>query len=1189
MRTRDVGRLISLVVLVGLTFITVVSCGSSGGDNLTDIDASASDAVAGAFTNDGNGGGESMCVPKTCAAQGFNCGKNGDGCGGTINCGTCSGNDQCGIGGFSKCGNPLVSPDGGATCTPKTCSGSNFDCGKTGDGCGASLDCGSTTCPGNEFCGGGGPNKCGGDSTTTVDGAPACTPKTCADLGYTCGLAGDGCGGQIGPCGAGTCTAPQYCGGGGPNKCGNSNTAPDGGSAATCVPKTCAELGFTCGIAGDGCGGSTPLCGTCTSPQYCGGGGSNKCGGNNGKGADGSVLCVPKTCATYGANTCGAQSDGCGGLTPDCGNCTSPQYCGAVTPGKCGGNDTVAADGGKIALCTPATCQSLGYTCGQAADGCGGTIGPCGTCTAPTVCGGGGNANTCGSNIPCTGLCQKQVVCDGGGTTTLSGIVRAGLQESAGNVSWVPSGTVPDPVPGVLVYIPTTALTPFDSDPNNPKVECSQCGADVSGSPLVTAPTDYNGQFTLTNVPVSASASDPIPIVIQLGKWRRQYSFVIPNQCTGNTLPQDLNLPSKSTEGDIPLTAISTGSYDPIECVLLKMGVAQSEFTSYSTWNAETASGTTPKVGRIHIYTGTAPGGGSNANPGSTLLPLENENVLMGTGTTGSPTNGTYMLYDQILLPCWGDAVTKTGAELSNLGYYGDHGGHFFATHYSYSWLDGNNNSNLTSIAQWDPKADQNIIPPPNGVNFTGNVSSAVPVTVPATNPGMFVKWLNYVGALANSNPAGGGGATPPGNPTVTITAGRHDVDKVLNQSVDWIDGTDPSPAPGNTSQMLLHFTFDKPIATADAGSPSQCGHGIYSDFHVVSANQSNNTTFPNECDSNAMTSQERIIEYMIWDLASCVPGPPTSTCTPKTCADYPAGTCGQQTDGCSGLTANCGTCSAPMTCGGGGTPGVCGAPDGGPCTELTCASYPTGTCGPQSDGCSGVTSNCSNCPAGQSCGGGGVSGACGAPDGGACTPLTCASYPTGTCGQQSDGCGALTPDCHPCPAGQTCGGGGVSGQCGAPPTGTCTPLTCAQQSIDCGPAGDGCGNIIASCGSCPTGQSCGGGGVSGQCGGMNDCVPETCAQQNITCGPAGDGCGNLLPGDCGTCTPPSTCGGGGISGQCGGGSACVPKTCQELKINCGPAGDGCGNLIPTCGTCAPPLTCGGAGGAGQCGASMAK
>ena len=49
--------------------------------------------------------------------------------------------------------------------------------------------------------------------------------------------------------------------------------------------------------------------------------------------------CTPKTCADY-PGTCGAQSDGCGNLTPDCGGCVSPLFCGgSATPGVCGGND----------------------------------------------------------------------------------------------------------------------------------------------------------------------------------------------------------------------------------------------------------------------------------------------------------------------------------------------------------------------------------------------------------------------------------------------------------------------------------------------------------------------------------------------------------------------------------------------------------------------------------------------------------------------------------------------------------------------------------------------------------------------------------------------------------------------------------------------------------------------------------
>jgi hypothetical protein len=78
--------------------------------------------------------------------------------------------------------------------------------------------------------------------------------------------------------------------------------------------------------------------------------------------------------------------------------------------------------------------------------------------------------------------------------------------------------------------------------------------------------------------------------------------------------------------------------------------------------------------------------------------------------------------------------------------------------------------------------------------------------------------------------------------------------------------------------------------------------------------------------------------------------------CTPKTCADYPAGTCGPQSDGCGGLLADCNPCVPPAYCGGGG-PNVCGGilpPDGGPpaCVPLTCPKSCGLQCGPQGDGC---------------------------------------------------------------------------------------------------------------------------------------------------------------------------------------------------------------------------------------------
>jgi hypothetical protein len=918
----------------------------------------------------------------------------------------------------------------------------------------------------------------------------------------------------------------------------------------------------------------------------CGGdagtGNGNTDGGDAGNGA-----CNPKTCASYPTGTCGQQSDGCGGLTANCGTCTNPAYCGGGGPGLCGGSDGKTSDGGVLSSCMPkSSCGTA--NCGLLADGCGGSF-SCGTCQLPLACGGGGTPNVCGSTVPCTGLCPAQYVCDGG-SATLTGTVIAGTI-----AAYLPTGVANgDPVPNVLVYIPNRTAAPY-VDPFTTRAsetqaqQCSTCGADVSGNPLVETNTSFDGTFTLKNVPVGTT----IPVVIQLGRWRRV--FTVSTACGSNTvnaagMPAGfLRMPRTQAEGDIPLTAISTGDVDAMECVLLKMGIDSSEFTLNTT--------TTPKNGRVHIYQGN----GAVANTALGTTP--GETTLMGTTTA----NGTYNNYDQVILPCWGvDPTTnnssnaKSTSELANLVTYGSNGGHFFATHYSYAWLYNNNPFSTTAAFNVNHNTSIN--------SMTGIVSQTAPPTTPVTNPGVFVEWLNYIKALSNSATG-----TPPNPADVTIANARHDVNSVVTPSVDWIDGTDP----GDNSAMLLHYTFDTPV-----NQSAQCGHAIFSDFHVTNSatgadacaktsdcpsgtcNNLGNacahnsdcgtagtcktghcsdgtcsvTQFPSNSGAycgTTMTPQEKILEYMIWDLAQCVPAQPTTTCTKKTCADYAAGTCGPQSDGCGGLTVDCNPCPSGQACGACGTPGLCCAPDGGTCVPKTCADYPN-LCGQQPDGCGSLTASCT-CVSPATCGGAGTTGVCGIQDDGGhgCAPLTCASYPAGTCGQQADGCGGLTVDCNPCPSGQTCGGCGTPGQCCTPPSSSCTPQGCPS-SVQCGPASNGCGGVIASCGTCTPPQTCGGGGMPGVCGGASGCVPQTCQQAGVTCGPAGDGCGNLIVGGCGTCPAPDA------------GSTCIPKTCQELGVDCGPTGDGCGNLIPSCGSCAPPAVCG-ATHAGVCGTPIAQ
>lgn len=595
---------------------------------------------------------------------------------------------------------------------------------------------------------------------------------------------------------------------------------------------------------------------------------------------DSGGVCTPKKCSDLGY-TCGMNGDGCGGVV-DCGTCTAPQYCGGGGYSKCGGNTGFQPDGAPS--CTPQTCASLGIDCGPAGDGCGGLIQSCGTCSGTDICGGGG-PGVCGSGLQCVNLCKQQVKCDGGLSTTITGRVVAGTLPQYGNA---------DPVPNVLVYVPNSPIQPFTAG--------VQCGCpQATGDPLVYATTAVDGTFTLTNMPAGSS----IPLVIQLGRWRRQISIPSVPACTSSAVG-DVHMPRDQSEGDIPLTAISTGQVDPIECVLLKMGVSSAEFTDPS------------GAGRMHVYQGNG-ARASNATPQESAL------------TSSLPTMKNY---DEILLPCWGQEVIKSAGDQANLESYGDVGGRIFATHFSYTWLFQNNPYSTT--ASWNV----------NGGFFnqdTGQIDTG------SKKGQTFAQWMQLIGALTNTSP-----------PQFDVTNPRHDFDAVNAPGVRWVYATQNGSFP-------LHYTFDTPLNASPA-----CGRVIYSDFHVT--NSSSSGQILSTCPPGAMTPQEKALEYMLWDLASCV-GSQVPQCVPLTCQQQNI-SCGPAGDGCGGLIKSCGTCSGNQTCGGGGKNGQCGYPDGGKCAPQTCQQLGIG-CGPAGDGCGGLLS-CGTCSGSQTCGGGGTPGQCG-------------------------------------------------------------------------------------------------------------------------------------------------------------------------------------------------------------------
>jgi len=88
----------------------------------------------------------------------------------------------------------------------------------------------------------------------------------------------------------------------------------------------------------------------------------------------------------------------------------------------------------------------------------------------------------------------------------------------------------------------------------------------------------------------------------------------------------------------------------------------------------------------------------------------------------------------------------------------------------------------------------------------------------------------------------------------------------------------------------MLHYTFNTPVG---APPSNQCGRVVFSDFHVNNSSTSSLTRFPSECDNTPMTAQEKILEFMLFDLASCItpssggPACPagTTTCGTICCA----------------------------------------------------------------------------------------------------------------------------------------------------------------------------------------------------------------------------------------------------------------------------------------------------------------
>jgi hypothetical protein len=298
----------------------------------------------------------------------------------------------------------------------------------------------------------------------------------------------------------------------------------------------------------------------------------------------------------------------------------------------------------------------------------------------------------------------------------------------------------------------------------------------------------------------------------------------------------------------------------------------------------------------------------------------------------------TLAAHDLVIFDCEGEEYDESPAALQNVLDYANAGGRVFASHYSYVWLF--DNGLFSTTAQWALDNSQ----PPDPLLADIDVS--------------FQKGQDLSSWLGNLSPSALSGTNQ-----IMVQAPRNDVTSVNVPPSQQFLYADPQTA----TQTPLEFTFNTPV-----NATMQCGRVLFSDFHVNTGGMGTGT-FPNECDIAPMSAQEKLLEFMLFDLTSCVQGSqPPPLCTPQTCASQKMN-CGPVADGCGGLL-QCGSCTAPTTCGGGGMNGVCGMP--GVCTPMTCQQQAY-SCGQVGDGCGNILT-CGTCTQPQFCGGGGMPGVCG-------------------------------------------------------------------------------------------------------------------------------------------------------------------------------------------------------------------
>jgi hypothetical protein len=495
--------------------------------------------------------------------------------------------------------------------------------------------------------------------------------------------------------------------------------------------------------------------------------------------------------------------------------------------------------------------------------------------TDATFEGGSSGGGDDGGNIVCPAGLQCDVPCPAGQSTSITGTVY--------------DPALLNPIYNIAVYVPQMALQDLPKGVPTGADAC-QCGALFKSGAVVYTTTDEKGQFTLPNAPVGTN----VPLVIQVGKWRHVMNINV-TACMNNAQPDKsvaLNgTVAAGSQDSMPDIAVSTGHSDTLECLIKRIGVPNSEFVAG-----------TSTAGHVHIYNGGDPtspwkGPPTGGQPTPELNPM--------AGAPESDMNlwdsqAHLMPYDILLLSCEGGGTYNANPPV--LEQYLNAGGRAFASHYHYQWFTQQAGAlpgtpaDWANLATWAFGSGGPTSPPAADgvVDQTLNTAAGGPFPKGVS----LEKWLGNVGGLATAAMPIPNAMT--GDVPIYQAKWNAVVTPTNTASQPWLTMQNPGGAAGPVTETM-YFSFDTPVNAqpVDGGPPQYCGRGVYSDLHVDGdpTSASNNDTCnasmvtnpgcgtnanpcmympdgmppPAGCASGPLSPQEKVLEFMLFDLSSCV------------------------------------------------------------------------------------------------------------------------------------------------------------------------------------------------------------------------------------------------------------------------------------------------------------------------------